>query len=440
MNLNENDDYATIAPDLYIQCDMSALPPMSDTPPPRPPRLKRGASNNVKQKSSSSLTKIKGTLQSYASNFKRSISTKEKPKERPLPPPPPFDEYCDDEINVDGDEKMRDDVAQVRSVMDNYEYVTAERWGQRANITPKFKPPEMSIREDSTTGPPKLPLRSISEDSTIGHPKPDIINKIRPNISMKSSTASVGNISRCVVHPFQSNESNTKTEMIHAKLPPIPVCQKEDSVIYKESPASIPTATPKAQIPASSTKPSIKPKPKVASTRPDDDDNITRSVLDLTKIYDDHKVTTPFRRKSEPQENITQQLQKLTLPQTQRNPQQPNEESKQRQTIKTQNPHQMMQQNTQPKQRDQNQSQQKAIRAIDDIPSDISGLSVEQVCACLRLLNMGEYSATFADNQIDGTLLTSLDVATMKESFKMPAIQAIKLEKFATSNWRPKIE
>ena len=84
------------------------------------------------------------------------------------------------------------------------------------------------------------------------------------------------------------------------------------------------------------------------------------------------------------------------------------------------------------------ESQQISIKTIKDIPDDVSQISVDEVSDCLRLLNLGNIVNEFREKQVDGSLMTSLDVQTLVDCFSMPRFDAVKLEKFFNSNWRPK--
>lgn len=78
--------------------------------------------------------------------------------------------------------------------------------------------------------------------------------------------------------------------------------------------------------------------------------------------------------------------------------------------------------------------------SIDDVPKDISSLSVEQVSACLNVLNLGHYVRSFREHQIDGALLACLDREVLVGDFRFRSFEAIKLVKFARDGWRPRIK
>jgi hypothetical protein len=77
--------------------------------------------------------------------------------------------------------------------------------------------------------------------------------------------------------------------------------------------------------------------------------------------------------------------------------------------------------------------------SIDEIPTDVTSFTVDDVASCLRLLNLGGYVALFRREQIDGDLLTSLDKDVLMEDFGFKRFDAIKLEKFVRHGWRPKL-
>lgn len=79
-------------------------------------------------------------------------------------------------------------------------------------------------------------------------------------------------------------------------------------------------------------------------------------------------------------------------------------------------------------------------RYADDVPIDIASLSVEQVSACLTVLNLSQYVRTFREQQIDGALLSCLDKDVLVSDFGFRKFDAIKLAKFARDGWRPKMD
>lgn len=78
--------------------------------------------------------------------------------------------------------------------------------------------------------------------------------------------------------------------------------------------------------------------------------------------------------------------------------------------------------------------------SIDEVPADIASLSVEQVSACLNVLNLGQYVRSFREHQIDGALLSCLDREVLVGDFRFRSFEAIKLVKFARDGWRPRIK
>jgi len=77
-------------------------------------------------------------------------------------------------------------------------------------------------------------------------------------------------------------------------------------------------------------------------------------------------------------------------------------------------------------------------QSLDDVPLDVSSLSVEEVLQCLRWLKLHEYIERFRADQVDGRLLVAIDRHVLLEEFGFKRIEAIKLEMFARSGWRPK--
>ena len=79
------------------------------------------------------------------------------------------------------------------------------------------------------------------------------------------------------------------------------------------------------------------------------------------------------------------------------------------------------------------------FRSLDDIPRDISSLTVEDVAQCLRMLNMGMYVRKFIDYQVDGDLLNIFTYEDLHKEFGISIAMAKKLERFAKQGWRPKL-
>uniref|UniRef100_UPI00398EB4C3 uncharacterized protein n=1 Tax=Pristiophorus japonicus TaxID=55135 RepID=UPI00398EB4C3 len=79
----------------------------------------------------------------------------------------------------------------------------------------------------------------------------------------------------------------------------------------------------------------------------------------------------------------------------------------------------------------------KHIASMSEVPDDLQHLSVDEVCDCLNLLNMGKYIETFQSQQIDGHLLFDLDRDIMQNTFGMNNFHIIKIMRFR-EGWRPK--
>jgi len=77
--------------------------------------------------------------------------------------------------------------------------------------------------------------------------------------------------------------------------------------------------------------------------------------------------------------------------------------------------------------------------SLDEVPTDLSSLSVEEVLQCLRWLNLHRHVDRFRAEQIDGELLMAVDQQVLTEELGFKRLDAIKLEKFARSGWRPKM-
>ena len=78
------------------------------------------------------------------------------------------------------------------------------------------------------------------------------------------------------------------------------------------------------------------------------------------------------------------------------------------------------------------------IQDIEDIPEELNDMTVEDVCACLELLSMPEYSTGFRRKQVDGGLLIELDKDILLKEFNFSPFNASKLIRF-TRGWRPKL-
>jgi len=78
--------------------------------------------------------------------------------------------------------------------------------------------------------------------------------------------------------------------------------------------------------------------------------------------------------------------------------------------------------------------------SLDEVPTDISSLSVEDVLQCLRLLNFHRYVDKFSAEQVDGEMLMSVDREMLIEDFGFKRFEALKLQKFAHRGWRPKMD
>eukprot|EP00058_Branchiostoma_floridae_P008067 XP_002593555.1 hypothetical protein BRAFLDRAFT_88510 [Branchiostoma floridae] len=70
-------------------------------------------------------------------------------------------------------------------------------------------------------------------------------------------------------------------------------------------------------------------------------------------------------------------------------------------------------------------------------PDDLSTLSVSEVTACLRHLNLGDdVIAAFQRERIDGALLSDVDETIMTQDMNLRKLDALKILKF-TQGWRP---
>ena len=75
--------------------------------------------------------------------------------------------------------------------------------------------------------------------------------------------------------------------------------------------------------------------------------------------------------------------------------------------------------------------------SMEDIPSELDSLSVEQVCECLSHLNMEMYIKEFRRQQVDGNLLRGLNENLLQKDFNFTEFNASKLMRFVRG-WRPR--
>ena len=77
-------------------------------------------------------------------------------------------------------------------------------------------------------------------------------------------------------------------------------------------------------------------------------------------------------------------------------------------------------------------------KSIRDVPADIRPLTPEQLASCMRMLHIHESSiGAFREKNVDGYMLMNVDEKILAEEFKFSRFDAIKLMKFAKSNYRP---
>ena len=82
-------------------------------------------------------------------------------------------------------------------------------------------------------------------------------------------------------------------------------------------------------------------------------------------------------------------------------------------------------------------------KTINDVPVgiNIAQMTVDDVAKCLKLLKFTEDTVQkFVDNDIDGSLLLSLDEKILVGEFGFQLFDSRKLLKFANEDWRPKTE
>jgi len=77
-------------------------------------------------------------------------------------------------------------------------------------------------------------------------------------------------------------------------------------------------------------------------------------------------------------------------------------------------------------------------RTVSEIPTDVQHFTVREIADCLRLLKMERYAEQFAEQDVDGALLVSMDEDLLQDSFGMTGLEAKKIFQFAKKGWRPR--
>ena len=73
---------------------------------------------------------------------------------------------------------------------------------------------------------------------------------------------------------------------------------------------------------------------------------------------------------------------------------------------------------------------QSSLTDLAQVPKNLDSLSMTDVSQCLRLLNLEQYVDNFANQQVDGALLSVLTVNILVEEFKMVHSDSLKLRDF----------
>lgn len=79
-----------------------------------------------------------------------------------------------------------------------------------------------------------------------------------------------------------------------------------------------------------------------------------------------------------------------------------------------------------------------SILSVEDVPHDLSSMSVDDVGSCLCLLNMDQHVTEFNRYQIDGHLLGDMRENVLQNEFRFTPFNASKLMRFVRG-WRPKV-
>ena len=73
-----------------------------------------------------------------------------------------------------------------------------------------------------------------------------------------------------------------------------------------------------------------------------------------------------------------------------------------------------------------------------DFNESVKSMSINDVCEHLKFFKLEQYAEVFEENQIDGYILTSLSVEDLQKELGLRKIEAIKLNKFATTGHIPR--
>lgn len=84
-----------------------------------------------------------------------------------------------------------------------------------------------------------------------------------------------------------------------------------------------------------------------------------------------------------------------------------------------------------------NSSDQTRFTNIQDIPANLSGLTIDDMCKALEFLRLDKYEAQIRDNQIDGEMALELSEDMLKSDLGLSGLEAKKLYNFIHHNWRP---
>ena len=76
--------------------------------------------------------------------------------------------------------------------------------------------------------------------------------------------------------------------------------------------------------------------------------------------------------------------------------------------------------------------------SVEEVPAEVSSLSVEEVGSCLSLLHMDQHVPDFYRHQIDGHLLSDMRENVLQSEFRFTPFNASKLMRFVRG-WRPKV-
>ena len=81
----------------------------------------------------------------------------------------------------------------------------------------------------------------------------------------------------------------------------------------------------------------------------------------------------------------------------------------------------------------------RSVSELDEVPADLSQLTVEEIGHILKLLNLDHHKDKFSQNMIDGAMLMDLAADDLRD-LGLSRVECTRLNKFVREGWRPKIQ